>query len=322
MKMVVPTVEEALRLHYSKDDVLPFKTVLRWGELESEYESGRINAMPAYVGGTFDVAGLKWIASVPSNPDRHGVPRATALIILNDPHDGWPCAVMDGTVISAMRTGAATGVAAKYLARKDSEVVGIIGAGVQGRTQLMSLNEILRIDRVKVYDIRKEKSRQYAKEMEKLLKLRIEIADSVHSAAKEADVLVTATMAHEPIVKKDHIEEGMFYSHVGGYEDEYDVASYCQKIVVDDWEQVKHRGAQTLALMHKDGVLQDSQIYAELGEIIAGKKKGREDPAERIYFNAVGLGTVDLAVAHRIYKRAEKMGLGRKLILWKKPRWV
>ena len=138
MALAVDDIEEVFRLHARGDYVLPTKAVLRWGDVASEMSRGRINAMPGYVGGRFDMAGVKWIASFPANIDR-GMPRASGVTILNDPATGVPVAVIDGTLISAMRTGAVSGVASRHLAREDAGVVGIIGAGVQSRTQLMAI---------------------------------------------------------------------------------------------------------------------------------------------------------------------------------------
>jgi N-[(2S)-2-amino-2-carboxyethyl]-L-glutamate dehydrogenase len=114
MKKVIDTMEKVFSIHDKEDYVLPNKTALRWGDLESETTKGRINSMPGYIGGDFDVSGIKWISSAPQNPFKHNLPRATGIIILNHPETLVPIAIMDGTLISAMRTGANSGVAAKY----------------------------------------------------------------------------------------------------------------------------------------------------------------------------------------------------------------
>ncbi|MDY7042234.1 MAG: ornithine cyclodeaminase, partial [Chloroflexota bacterium] len=119
MQLTLKAVEDSFRLHHQGQTNLPWKTVLDLGERER----GRVNAMPAYVGGPYDVCGIKWIAGFPGNPAKHKLPRATGLFVLNDSWTGVPLAVMDGTLISAMRTGAVTGVGAKYMARPDSEIV-------------------------------------------------------------------------------------------------------------------------------------------------------------------------------------------------------
>ncbi|NLX85648.1 MAG: ornithine cyclodeaminase [Clostridiales bacterium] len=323
MAEVISDLEKVFELHNKKDYVLPTKVALRWGDKHSEETIGRINAMPGYVGGDADVAGIKWIGSAPQNPHKYGLPRASALIILNDSEKHFPIAVMDGTIISAMRTGGVTGVAAKYLARKDSSTAGIIGAGTQNRTQLMALKEVLpNLSTVRVFDIKKERSVTFSKEVSQALQLEVVPVSSAQEAVEGADVIVTATTAKEPVVKAEWIGEGCFYSHIGGNEAEFEVIEKADKIVVDDWNQIKHRGTQTPAIMFEKGRLKDSDIYAELGDVVTGKASGREDDREFIYFNGVGLALEDVMVAYRIYKNALGKKVGTKLELWEKPIWV
>lgn len=131
-------------------------------------------------------------------------------------------------------------------------------------------------------------------------------------AMEGADILVTATSAQAPLLKAAWMKPGAFYSHIGGWEDEYDVAKGCDKIVCDDWETVKHR-TQTISRMYKDGQLTDADIHANLVEVIAGEKSGRESDDERIYFNAVGLAYVDVAIAYAAYQRAKEAGMGQMI---------
>jgi ornithine cyclodeaminase/alanine dehydrogenase-like protein (mu-crystallin family) len=134
------------------------------------------------------------------------------------------------------------------------------------------------------------------------------------AAMAEADILVTATSAQAPLLKAEWMKPGTFYSHIGGWEDEYAVAKQCDKIVCDDWETVKHR-TQTLSRMYKDGQLSDDEIHGNLDELVAGEKPGRESPDERVYFNAVGLSYVDVAIAWAMYQRATEHGFGQQLTL-------
>lgn len=324
MKIVMETVEEVLRLHAEEKDVLPFKVILRWGDVSTEQIRGRINAMPAYIGGDFDVAGIKWIGGFPANLKK-GLPRALGLLILNDPVTGIPLAVMDGTLISAMRTGAVTGVAAKYLAKKDSERVCMVGTGVIARTNLMALKEsIPSIKEVALFSIDPEKKRNaFEKEMSDYLKIDVKSVKDIASAVEGADIMVTATTAIEPIIKDpDLVEPGCFIANVGGYEFSFQAVKKADKIVVDDWEQVKHRGNEILALMHKEGLLRDSDIYSELGDIIIGRMQGRKSDEETIFLHTVGMGVEDVAVGKQIYEAAKKKNLGTKLNLWRKPQWI
>jgi ornithine cyclodeaminase len=323
MAAAMEDTEEVVRLHAVGDYVLPGKLVLQWREPPPASEPDLINVMPGYLGGRLDVAGLKTIASFPRNPLAHGLPRASALILLHDTEVGLPLAIMDGTLISAMRTGAATGVAARHLAREDVTHVGLIGAGVQNRTQLMALQVALPgLQQVAIHDIRPDRAETFAAEMGHRLALEIRVASSAQEAVRDAGIVVTATTATRPIIRDGWLAPGAFYAHVSGYECEYDVIRHADKVVVDDWEQVKHRMASTLAFMWRDGIFSDGDLYAELCEVIAGRKPGREDEQEVIVFSPIGLGLLDLAVAQRIYKSARAQGVGQQVTLWDRPLWI
>jgi ornithine cyclodeaminase/alanine dehydrogenase-like protein (mu-crystallin family) len=231
---------------------------------------------------------------------------------------------MDGTIISAMRTGATGGLGAKYLARKDSEIVGMIGLGVQARTQAMALKEVLpNLKEIRGYRRSKEKAVKDAREIEELTGIRTVAVDSARDAVVGADVVVTATMADEPIVKNAWMKEGSLFIHIGSYvEQEYDVVLNSDKIVVDDWEVVKHRKTPVLARMYDEGLIKDEDIYANLDEIVAGKKPGRENDEERIFYAPIGMAHEDVAVASMVYERAKKEGMGQVLRLWTEPMWV
>ncbi|MHA1838552.1 MAG: ornithine cyclodeaminase, partial [Candidatus Ranarchaeia archaeon] len=313
IRIVNEAVEEVFKAHTKKEVILPYKIVLDLGERER----GRINAMPAYVGGNIDMCGIKWIAGFPGNPKKYGIPRAHGIIIINNSWTGLPLAIMDGTLISAMRTGAATGVGAKYLARKDSEIVAIIGCGVQARTQIASLKEVIpSISEVRGYDIRYEAAQAFANEIAEKYHITGKAAKTPREAVEGADIIVTVTVADEPIVKNAWVKKGSFFAHVGSYqEEEFAVVQNSDKLVVDDWEQVLHRKTPVLALMAEKGLISPSDIHANIGEIILGQKPGRETPEERIFYAPIGMGSEDVAVATYVYNKAKRLGIGRTLPL-------
>lgn len=320
MSLAVLTMEEVFTLHHRKDYVLPQKCVLRWGDENSESVRGRINSMPGWVGGSIQAVGIKWIASAPQNPFKYGFPRASAVIVLNDPETLIPMAIMDGTVISAARTGANTGVGAKYLAKKHAKVLGLIGAGVQNRTQLLAANYVLpELSDIRIYDIDLSRAQQFAREMSAKIGKDVNVAASARAAVQGADVLITATVTKEPIIQPEWIEPGVFYSHVGSHECEFSAILKMDKRIVDDWGEIKHRGVESLAIMYHAGMIKDDAVYAELGDIVSGSKPGRENGDETIYLNTVGMGIEDVALAKKIYDRAEAMQLGQKLKLWDQP---
>ena len=325
MATIVDDVEEVFRLYGARDYALPKKVSLEWGDDPPPGEQrNHVNLMPGYIGGRFNVAGLKAIASFPRNPFGHNLPRASALIVLHDVEVGLPLVVMDGTLISAMRTGAVSGVGAKYLALEDVTRVGLIGAGVQSRTQLMALR-VTRpsIQHVVIFDIRRDRSEAFAAEMSERLGLDIHVAASAEEVARGAEILVTATTnIAEPIVRHGWLAPGSFYAHVSGYECEYDVIRHASKVLVDDWELVKARMYSTVAYMWRDGEFVDDDLYAEFGEVVGGQKPGRENDQEVIIFSPIGLALHDVAVASRIYQTAVAEEMGQKVPLWDSPLWM
>jgi 2,3-diaminopropionate biosynthesis protein SbnB len=317
MPEVMKSVERVLALHDEGKVNLPSKVILDLGERER----GRINAMPAHIGGDIEICGMKWIAGFPPNPVKFGIPRAHALIILNDSWTGVPLAIMDGTYISAMRTGAVTGVGAKYLANPDSEVVGIIGCGVQARTQILALKAAIpSVKRLKGYDVRAEASKQFSKWASQELGIEAIAVGSAREAVEGSDMIATVTVADEPIVKDAWLKKGSFFSHVGSYQEEEEAVIFnTDKVVVDLWHEVLHRGTPLLAKLYNAGKIRDEKIYANIGEIIRGKKPGRTNREERIFFSPLGLGSEDVAVASFVYQEAKKKGLGVTLKLWDTP---
>ena len=320
MGIAVPTMEQVFSLHQKKDYVLPQKSVLRWGDLESESTKGRINSMPGSIGGDLNAIGIKWISSSPHNPFKYNLPRASAVIILNDPDTLAPIAIMDGAAISAARTGANSGVAAKYLAKKNSKILGLIGAGVQNRTQLLAVNySHPEISEIKIFDLYEDRAKIFAKDMSKKIEKDITVVKDAYSAVLGSDIFITATVTKTPIIKPDWIEPGVLYCHVGSHECEFETILKMDKRIVDDWSEIKHRGVESLAIMFNTKIIDDSYINAEIGEVVNGVKQGRENNNETIYFNTVGMGIEDVALATKIYEKALELGLGKKLSLWEKP---
>lgn len=317
MSLAVDAMEKVFSLHQKKEYILPNKSVLRWGGMESESTRGRINSMPASIGGDFNSVGIKWISSAPQNPEKYGMPRATGVIILNDYETLMPIAIMDGMLLSAMRTGANSGVVAKYLAKENSEVLGLIGAGVQNKTQLLAMKHVMgNLKKVKIADLNKERAESFADEMSKKVNLPIEVVDKAEEAVRNSDVVITATVTKKPIVQADWISEGALYIHVGSHECEFDVIEKADKVVVDDWEELKHRGVETISIMYAEGKFQENEIHAHLGEVVNAVKPARTNDKEFIYFSSVGLGIQDVALASVIYERAREKNIGKELDLW------
>ena len=317
MAAAIHDVERTYTLVEEGDAIVPGKIVMRWGKTpEDENIYGRINAMPGYVGGEYNMAGLKWIGSGPMNYKK-GLPRASVTVILNDPDTKIPICVADGTQVSAMRTGASGGIAMKLLSVKNASVLTMCGAGAQARTQLDAAMSVRPIKKVYVYDIRPESAAKFVEEeTAKYPKLEIRIVEDPEDACKESDIIICVTLANEPIIHSGWLKKGCLLMNMADYEVTFDCVKKADKICVDNWETVKHRLVSTVAIMAKEGLIKDEDIHAEMGQILTGKKPARENDDEIIYFNAVGTGNLDIALTTRCYKKALKEGFGTKLNYW------
>lgn len=310
INLAIKSAEEAIHDYHHGDVLFPEKIVQIFNDDTQE----RINCLPA----TFKnkrVCGMKWVSVFPLNPVKHGIQNLSAVIILSEIDNGFPIAFMEGTLCSNIRVGAMGALAAKHLARQDAESIGFIGAGEQAKMHLIAMKTAvpsLKTCRVAAKESSEEN--QFVREMSAIIpELKFETTNSnLENAVADADIIVTATTAQAPLLKADWMKPGAFYSHVGGWEDEFQVALNCDKIVCDDWETVKHR-TQTLSRMYKDGLLSDNDIHANIVDIIAGSKPGRENNQEKIYFNAVGLAYVDVGIAISMYHKALNAGLGQDL---------
>jgi len=259
-----------------------------------------------------DCIGAKVICYFEENPSRYGLPALTGVVVLNDLKTGIPIAIVNAAPITALRTGAAGAVAAKYLARRDSRSVGIVGTGVQGRYQLIGLNELFDIAEVRAYDRIKDSSMRYASEMSSKLGLDVKAVEVPRDAVENADIVVTATPSRKPIINSKWVRSGTHINAIGADEpgkQELDPQILTRaKIVVDCLEECKVRGEINSAM--SEGIIDLCNIYAELGDIVAGKKKGRESASEITIFDATGMAIQDLATSYEIYKIAKEKGIG------------
>lgn len=298
MSETLKAVENAFRLKALGKAIMPSKIYLELPEYHGDFR-----AMPAYIDGS---AGMKWVSVYPDNRN-YNLPAVMALIILCDPDNSFPLAIMDGTYITNMRTGAAGGVAAKYLARKDSSVIGMVGAGEQAVTQLLAINEVLpKIKEVRVFSRHEETRQRFAERMGNKLNLNIRPVTSVEMAA-EADIVVTTTYATGPVVLKKHIKPGTHINAIGadaaGKQELEAELLKIAKIVIDDVEQAYHSGEVNVPL--SKGQLKKEDIYGTLGEVVAKMKKGRETDKEITIFDSTGLAIQDMVCAKLVYEKAK-----------------
>lgn len=272
-----------------------------------------IHAMPAYYK-DLKIGGIKWVSGFPDNREFE-LPQILGLLILNDMNTGVPLCVMDCRWITAVRTAAVTAITAKYCAKKDSTILGIIGAGVQGRYHLLALKEVIpSLKNVKIFDISRKTSEKYQKEFSQKHRVDILICDNVESVAKESDIVVTATQRLEnPLVKDEWFDKGCLGVGLEASRAWYrDAILNADKFITDDWEQTKYFNTQGA---FPDGL---PKLYAELGTIVCGEKPGKEKEDERILAINIGLALEDIIVANRIYEIAKERGTYQKLVLMEK----
>jgi len=303
MKEVVSAVETAFKAFAQRDVQMPPKDYLFFHE-------GDLRIMPCYVRST-EEAGVKCVNVHPKNPQNHNIPTVMAIIELIDPETGFPLAVMDGTWVTDMRTGAAAGVATKYLAKPDSETLGIIGAGKQACTQLMALNEVMNIKKAKVYCRTCSTRTNFAKTASELYGFDVEAVDSVEEAVRDVDVVVTTTPSRKPVIRAEWISPGTHINAMGAdapTKQELETRLLLKsKIIIDSWDQASHSGEINVPVSQK--VLKQKDIHAKIGEVIIGKKTGREDN-EITVFDSTGLAVQDVVTAGMIYKRANEQNIG------------
>jgi ornithine cyclodeaminase/alanine dehydrogenase-like protein (mu-crystallin family) len=274
-------------------------------------EDAFIHAMPAYLP-KIRAAGVKWVSGFPANPER-GLPYISGLLILNDTETGFPICVMDCTWITAKRTGAATAVATKHLAKEDSKVLGILGCGTQGRSNLEALKIVCKdLEEVKAYDISEENLQKYVKEMTAQHGLKITPVKSPRKAVENCDIVVTAgpILEHpKPVIEKSWLRSG-------GFACALDFDSYWKPEAMHSMDKFCTDDREQLTYYKMQGYFSNiPKVYADLGEIVSGKKLGREDSRERIMTMNLGLAIEDIATAIVVYEKAGKKRVGTRLPL-------
>lgn len=291
----VSAIEKVFKLYGKGEAEMPAKVYLT-------FPKGDLRCMPAYIP-SLKMAGIKNVNSHPGNRD---MPAVMATIALVDPETGFPVAIMDGTHITSMRTGAASGVAAKYLSREDSKVVAFIGTGSQARTQLEGLL-VTRpgLSKAKMYDTDQAAMKSFRQEVSDKYDLEVECAASVKDAVRDADIVTTTTPVRTPIVKAEYIRKGTHINAMGadaeGKQELDQEILKVARIVIDNWEQASHSGEINVALAK--GIITREDIHADIGEIVIGKKPGRESEDEITIFDSTGLAIQDLSSASEIYKK-------------------
>jgi len=294
MPDVLNVVEEAFRIWGEGKGNMPAKAYLL-------VEHGDFRAMPAALPGC---AGMKWVNAHPQNQARN-LPSVMAVMIYNDPETGYPLAIMDATEITAYRTGAAAAIASKFLARKNSRTLGIIGAGCQAYTQILAHAELFDLSSINVFDISKAAVDKLISSLPGILIKSVSIQEAIHS-----DIVCTLTPSREPIVKKEWIIAGTHINAVGADaagKEELDPSILKEAIVVvDDIRQAGSGGEINVPIQR--GLYSIDEVHGTLAEVVLGKKKGRIDDEVITVFDSTGIAIEDIAVAKLLFEKAQQSG--------------
>jgi 2,3-diaminopropionate biosynthesis protein SbnB len=308
----VEALRSALALHAEGKTAQPLKPYLRWRR--RGHIADRIIAMPGYVGGIDPMAGIKWIGSKHDNPTARGIPRASALIVLNDPETHFPVAIVEGGEISGMRTAGVTVLAAEYLARPGFEAVALVGCGFIGRLHALGLLESFpAIERIYLYDHNQRAARALAEEIARE-GLRVTVCEAAEEAVCRGELVVPCTVTAKPYIELDWLMPGAFVSNISIMDVKPEVYLGVDKLLVDDWEQA-NRERKTINQLVLAGRLKQSSLHAELGDVVRGHKPGRTSPDERILLNPMGMAIEDVACAAAAYRTAREQGAGTWLTL-------
>ncbi len=287
---------------------MPVKTYLVYSR-----DNGDLRTMPAYLE-RLGVSAVKIVNSHPGNK-KFGLPTVMATIFLVDPKNGRLRAILGGTNITSVRTGAAGGIAAKYLARNDPKAVGFVGAGVQARSQLLALLSVFQtLVRVCVWDMFDSAAQDFANYAKsKYGRLTITVQKSPKETVADVDIVVTTTPSTKPIIEDSWISEGTHFNCIGADapgKEEVDPAILKRaKVVVDDWDQASHSGEINVPV--SQGLITKDNVWGELGEIIVGRKPGRESQSEVTVFDSTGLAIQDAVTAELVYRKAVDRSIGQ-----------
>jgi alanine dehydrogenase len=311
MSEVMEAVELAFRQKGIGRVQMPAKVFLYYRKYD-----GDLRTLPSYLE-DLDISAVKIVNVHPDNPSKKKLPTVMAVIVLIDPSSGFPLAIMGGTTVTDMRTGAAGGIAAKFLAKKDSKVVGLVGAGAQARTQLRALVEVYKkLEEVRIWSRHTKSIRIFVAEAEReyvdLCKLVPK--ESVRKAVEGADIIVTTTPSRKPLVMEDMVSSGTHINCIGADafgKEEIDLSILKRaKIVIDDWDQAFHRGEINVPLLLRDKIIVKEDLWGEIGQIVAGLKPGRLSKEEITVFNSTGLAVHDAVTAKIAYDKALQKRVG------------
>jgi len=313
MREAIEVVKDAFAQLSTGQATVPLRT-----PLEVPKREGVVLFMPAYLASSGGL-GAKVVSVFPHNAELD-LPIIHAVVILVDSGSGQPQALLDGTYLTALRTGAVSGAATDFLARPEARTVAIFGAGAQGRTQLAAVCAVRKIERAWVYDVNVEAAERYVQELGGRAGMppHLEVADSPAAAVREADVICTATTSHTPVFDSSDVRPGTHINAIGAFTpemQEVDVAGLRADRIVVDSRSACLAEAGDLIIPLRQGLIPEAEAWTELGEIAAGRAPGRRSPDEITYFKSVGNAVQDVSVGQAVLAAAQRLGLGMEVEL-------
>lgn len=345
MKRCVDVMDEAFSLLGKGDYVMGGSTRNShgqrvWFPKEPQFEGmpkggpdQRFMSLPGYLGGRFKMCGNKWYGSNINNPRNYGLPRSILTMTINDPETARPLAIMEANVLSGMRTGAVVGLSARYLAKDDSETLGVIAAGPISKfcTDAIAI-ELPNLKKIYVFDINREAAEKFCDEMSEKTGIEVVVVDNLEDAVIGMDVVTSAISGdHTPLIKEEWLKEGSLLTLPGrvNVENDYLKSAY---IVPDGWEMQKTYKIEGMMLPEDERMIPHSQLHnmvdsgeikesdiQDLGKVAAGLATLDKNSTKRKYFISNGMILQDIAWATALYENAVEKGLGQDLVMWDEP---
>lgn len=313
IKMVeaIKAVEDGFLSLYQGKVLMPQRTVLNSG-----FNRGTLLTMPVLVSSKPPSMAIKVITVYPQNPELFNLPTIQGLVLLYDSEKGNPLAILDGAALTSLRTGAAGGVAAKYLARENSKTVTLFGVGAQGETQLEAVCAVRSINKAFIITNNDPREGPFLEKMKKKLDIELVLTEDKRSSLRQSDIVITATNSRTPLFEGSWVKPGTHITAIGSYKPDFrelDTETIkVSRIFVDSLDAAKEEAGDLIIPISEGAITWDS-VAGEIGAVIAGEILGRKSQEEITLFKSVGLAVQDAVVAQEIYTRALKAGLGTKL---------
>lgn len=307
----IQAVEDGFSSLYRKKVLMPQRMVMQIPK-----NDGNLLLMPVFVSNSSSSIAVKVLSVYPDNPRSFNLPAIQGLVLLFDPKKGSPLAIIDGAALTAIRTGAAGGVAAKYLARKDSRTLTLFGVGAQGETQLEAACAVLPIRKAFVIKNNDPRESNFQEKMSKKLGIDLILTDDVELAIRESDLIITATNSQTPLFKGEWLKPGTHITAIGSYKPDFrelDTETIKRSKIFVDCLEVCREEAGDLIIPVQEGAITWDSIFGEIGQVTAGDLPGREKDEEITLFKSVGLAVQDAVAASAVYEKALKMNLGIRL---------